>query len=170
MEHMRLLLEPGAIEWGDLDWLLIDTPPESTGTTRIVAESPGVVGALIVSHPSRVSLADVRRTADLFRKKSVPIMGLISNQGTQDSPAGPNRYDLTDSDLRAYAQSLGIPFICAIPHADQRTLQPYFDSIVRFVTANLPVTLPKKAIDEDAVAETIRAARKLADLLEVLRT
>ncbi|MEM8641355.1 MAG: Mrp/NBP35 family ATP-binding protein [Cyanobacteria bacterium P01_G01_bin.54] len=67
------------VDWGDLDYLLIDLPP-GTGDAQItiVQESP-ICGALIVTTPQQVAVSDVRRSIHMFRRVGVPVLGLIEN-------------------------------------------------------------------------------------------
>lgn len=67
------------VEWGDLDYLLIDLPP-GTGDAQItiVQESP-IVGAILVTTPQQVAVSDVRRSVHMFRNVGVPVIGLIEN-------------------------------------------------------------------------------------------
>jgi len=160
MEHMRLLLEEGAVDWGGLDYLVVDTPPESTGVVRVALEAEGVLGAIIVCHPSRVSLADTRRTVDLFRKRALPLLGILCNQGVQDGQA---RYDLREADIEAFARERGIPFIGAIPHS--RDLARHFDRVAEFVVGAQPVILPRPPKEEGwETLEDLRLLGKLAKL------
>lgn len=67
------------VEWGDLDYLLIDLPP-GTGDAQItiVQESP-ICGAILVTTPQQVAISDVRRSIHMFRNVGVPVIGLIEN-------------------------------------------------------------------------------------------
>jgi len=67
------------VEWGDLDYLLIDLPP-GTGDAQItiVQESP-ICGVIMVTTPQQVAVADVRRSVAMFRQVGVPVLGLIEN-------------------------------------------------------------------------------------------
>lgn len=67
------------VEWGDLDYLLIDLPP-GTGDAQItiVQESP-ICGAILVTTPQQVAISDVRRSIQMFRNVGVPVIGLIEN-------------------------------------------------------------------------------------------
>jgi ATP-binding protein involved in chromosome partitioning len=67
------------VEWGDLDYLLIDLPP-GTGDAQItiVQESP-ICGAILVTTPQQVAISDVRRSIHMFRGVGVPVIGLIEN-------------------------------------------------------------------------------------------
>lgn len=67
------------VEWGDLDYLLIDLPP-GTGDAQItiVQESP-ICGVLLVTTPQQVAISDVRRSIHMFRRVGIPVLGVIEN-------------------------------------------------------------------------------------------
>lgn len=67
------------VEWGELDYLLIDLPPGSgDAQITIVQESP-ICGVLLVTTPQQVAVSDVRRSIHMFRKVGVPVLGIIEN-------------------------------------------------------------------------------------------
>ncbi len=67
------------VQWGDLDYLLIDLPP-GTGDAQItiVQESP-ICGVILVTTPQQVAIADVRRSIQMFRRVGVPVLGIVEN-------------------------------------------------------------------------------------------
>lgn len=67
------------VEWGELDYLLIDLPP-GTGDAQItiIQESP-IAGVILVTTPQQVAIADVRRSIYMFRRCGIPILGVIEN-------------------------------------------------------------------------------------------
>jgi len=67
------------VEWGDLDYLLIDLPP-GTGDAQItiIQESP-ICGVILVATPQQVAISDVRRSVYMFRQVGVPVLGIIEN-------------------------------------------------------------------------------------------
>lgn len=67
------------VEWGDLDYLLIDLPP-GTGDAQItiVQESP-ICGVILVTTPQQVAVGDVRRSIHMFRRVGIPVLGIIEN-------------------------------------------------------------------------------------------
>jgi len=67
------------VEWGELDYLLIDLPP-GTGDAQItiVQESP-ICGVILVTTPQQVAIADVRRSVYMFRQVGVPVLGIVEN-------------------------------------------------------------------------------------------
>ena len=160
-EDVHQLLTPGIIAWPELDFLVVDTPPTSSGIVRIALESSDAAGAVIVSHPSRVSRADTVRTLDLFSEKQVPVFGMVSNQGTDEE--GRKRYDLDDQSLNDLAAQYQLPWCFCIPHT--RNLEPYFDSLALALLNTQPVLLPKpkepKGVAWDriiAVAQTLKGS------------
>lgn len=67
------------VDWGELDYLLIDLPPGSgDAQITIVQESP-ICGVIIVTTPQQVAVSDVRRSVHMFRKVGVPVLGLVEN-------------------------------------------------------------------------------------------
>lgn len=70
------------VDWGELDWLVFDTPPgtsdEHLSVVQYLKES-GIDGAVLVTTPQEVALQDVRREIDFCRKVGVPIIGLVEN-------------------------------------------------------------------------------------------
>lgn len=67
------------VEWGELDYLLIDLPP-GTGDAQItiIQESP-ICGVILVTTPQQVAIADVRRSIHMFRQVGVPVLGVVEN-------------------------------------------------------------------------------------------
>ena len=145
-DDVRQLMRPGVLAWPELDFLVVDTPPTSSGIVTTALETAQAAGALIISHPSRVSRADTVRTLDLFAEKQVPVYALISNQGVDEE--GRRRYDLEDVDIAQLATTYGVPFFLAIPHT--RNLDRYFDQLANTLVHMEPVTLPKPKVPEVA--------------------
>ncbi|MEM9232973.1 MAG: P-loop NTPase [Pseudomonadota bacterium] len=90
------------VRWGPLDWLIIDTPPGTGDAHLTLLQRTRIDGAVIVTTPSPLAVADMRRGATLFRQMEVPILGLVENMATlpdgTPSPFGPG---LSDADLSA---------------------------------------------------------------------
>ena len=107
------------VRWGELDFLLIDMPP-GTGDIHIslVHDIP-LSGAVIVSTPQAVALADVEKGVNMFRNSSVnkPILGLIENMAWFTPAELPeNRYYIFGKDGgKAMAEKYGIPLLGQIP-------------------------------------------------------
>ncbi len=67
------------VEWGDLDFLIIDLPPGTGDIQLSLCQTLMITGAVIVSTPQEVSVIDVRKAINMFKKVKVPILGLVQN-------------------------------------------------------------------------------------------
>jgi len=67
------------VEWGDLDFLIIDLPPGTGDIQLSLCQTLKISGAVIVSTPQEISLLDVRKAINMFKKLNVPILGTIQN-------------------------------------------------------------------------------------------
>lgn len=67
------------VEWGALDYLIVDLPPGTGDAQLSLSQLIPLTGALVVTTPQEISLADVRRAVEMFRKVRIPILGVIEN-------------------------------------------------------------------------------------------
>jgi ATP-binding protein involved in chromosome partitioning len=67
------------VDWGNLDYLLIDLPPGTGDIQLSLCQSMSLKGAIIVSTPQEISLIDVRKSINMFKRVNVPILGIIQN-------------------------------------------------------------------------------------------
>ena len=67
------------VEWGDIDFLFIDLPPGTGDIQLSLCQNINLNGSIIVSTPQEVSLIDVRKAINMFKKVNVPILGLVQN-------------------------------------------------------------------------------------------
>lgn len=114
---IRQLVTEGA--WGDLDYLLIDMPP---GTSDIHISLVGLVkltGAIVVSTPQKVALADARKGVDMFmnEKVNVPVLGIVENMAWFTPAELPNnKYYIFGKDgAKQLAEELNVPLLGQIP-------------------------------------------------------
>lgn len=83
----------GDVEWGELDYLIIDLPPGTGDAALSLAQAIPLSGAVIVTLPQLVSLEDAGRGLNMFKKLEVPILGIVENMSYLDLPDG-TRMDL----------------------------------------------------------------------------
>jgi ATP-binding protein involved in chromosome partitioning len=69
----------GDTEWGDLDYLVVDMPPGTGDIQLTLAQRVPVAGAIIVTTPQDIALADARKGVAMFEKVSIPVLGIIEN-------------------------------------------------------------------------------------------
>ncbi len=102
-------------EWGDLDLLFIDTPPGTGEVQLTLVQKLPLDGAVIVSTPQEVALADVRRGVGMFRKTAVPVLGVIENMAWFEQPDGSRAYIFGEGGAQRTAEEQGVPFLGAMP-------------------------------------------------------
>ncbi len=86
----------GDVEWGELDYLIVDLPPGTGDASLSLAQSLPLSGAVIVTLPQLVSLEDASRGLNMFRTLEVPILGIVENMSYLDLPDG-TRMDIFGS-------------------------------------------------------------------------
>ncbi len=104
------------VSWGELDYLIIDLPPGTGDIQLTLAQALPLSGAVIVTTPQDVALADVVRGIEMFRKLNVPILGVIENMSYFIAPDTGNRYDIFGHGGGARKSAeLDVPFLGEIP-------------------------------------------------------
>jgi ATP-binding protein involved in chromosome partitioning len=105
----------GDVEWGELDYLIVDLPPGTGDASLSLAQSLPLSGAVIVTLPQLVSLEDASRGLNMFRTLEVPILGIVENMSYLDLPDG-TRMDLFGSGGgEQLAQATGANFLGKVP-------------------------------------------------------
>src|SRR6202166_1948647 len=113
-KYLRLLI--GGVQWGDLDYLILDLPPGTGDTQLTLAQSLTLSGAVIVTTPQDVSLKIARRGLRMFEKVQVPILGIIENMSTFTCPhCGKGTDVFRSGGGERMSRELGVPFLGAIP-------------------------------------------------------
>ncbi len=82
------------VNWGELDYLIVDMPPGTGDVQLSLAQLVPVQGAILVTTPQAVSLADVRRAVKMFETVAVPVLGVIENMSYFVAPDTGNRYNI----------------------------------------------------------------------------
>jgi ATP-binding protein involved in chromosome partitioning len=104
------------VDWGDLDYLVIDLPPGTSDAQLTLAQAVPITGAVLVTTPQEVALADVAKALAMFKRMSVPILGLVENM---TAFACPHCGELTEIFGRGggerFAAEHGLDFLGAIP-------------------------------------------------------
>ena len=104
------------VEWGTLDYLILDLPPGTGDIQLTVVQGVTLAGAVLVTTPQEVALIDVRKAASMFGKVNVRILGLIENMSYFLCPSDGKRYDIFGSGGGAReAERLGVPLLGEIP-------------------------------------------------------
>ena len=104
------------VRWADLDYLVVDMPPGTGDVALSLTQTVPVAGAVVVTTPQTVSLADTRRAVRMYEKLNIPVLGLIENMshfvcrscGTRPTSSG-------RAAARRCAEQMGMPFLGRIP-------------------------------------------------------
>lgn len=111
---VRQLLTSAA--WGDRDYLVVDTPPGTGDVLITLAQLAPVAGAVLVTTPQDLALADVRRGAHLFREVDVPILGVVETlSGFVCTDCGSLHHLFGQGGGDRVADELGVPLLGRIP-------------------------------------------------------
>ena len=106
----------GDTEWGELDYLLIDMPPGTGDTQLTISQRIPVSGAIIVTTPQDVALADARKGLMMFRKVAVPVLGIIENMATHIcSNCGHEEHVFGAGGGLRMAEQYGVPLLGSVP-------------------------------------------------------
>lgn len=104
------------VEWGALDYLIIDLPPGTGDAQLTMAQKVPLTGAVIVSTPQDIALLDARKGLEMFRKVNVRVFGMIENMSTHVcSNCGHEEHIFGHGGAKKEAEKLGVPFLGEIP-------------------------------------------------------
>jgi ATP-binding protein involved in chromosome partitioning len=103
------------VEWGELDYLIIDLPPGTGDAQLSLMQSITLTGGVIVTMPQQVSLDDASRGLSMFNELKVPVLGVIENMSYLDMPDGTRMDIFGQGGGEAMAKSYKVPFLGAIP-------------------------------------------------------
>ena len=106
----------GDVDWGELDYLIIDLPPGTGDVALSLTQALPLTGALIVTTPQDVALADVRRGVAMFERLGVPILGIIENMSYFLCPHCNEKTEIFRADGgRNTSERFGVAFLGQIP-------------------------------------------------------
>lgn len=104
------------VNWGELDYLIVDMPPGTGDVQLSLAQLVPVQGAVLVTTPQEVSLSDVRRAVKMFETVNVPVLGVIENMSYFVAPDTGNRYDIFGSGGgEKICDEYGLNFLAQVP-------------------------------------------------------
>jgi len=140
-----------AVEWGSLDYLLVDLPPGTGDAQLTLCQTVPLDGGVIVTTPQEASLGVVRKGIAMFNRVNVPILGIIENMSYFTAPGGERVEIFGHGGGQQEAGRLGVPFLGEVP---------IFTEIRQGGDAGVPVTVsaPESAAAKGFVsaAESLR--------------
>jgi len=106
----------GDVEWGELDWLIIDSPPGTGDEPLSIAQLIPATAAIIVTTPQELSLLDSRKAINFAKKLNLRILGVIENMSGLICPHCGGRIDLfKQGGGEKMAKEMGVPFLGKVP-------------------------------------------------------
>jgi ATP-binding protein involved in chromosome partitioning len=103
------------VDWGELDYLVIDLPPGTGDAPLSLAQSIPLSGVVIVTMPQQVSTEDARRGVEMFRKLEVPVLGIVENMSYLEMPDGTRMDIFGAGGGQRLADDSCTPFLGSIP-------------------------------------------------------
>jgi ATP-binding protein involved in chromosome partitioning len=142
--------------WGELDYLIVDLPPGTGDVQLSLGQLADITGAVLVTTPQEMSLADVKRAHTMMRKTHVPVLGLVENMSWYALPDGERDYIFGEGAAEAWAEAERLPLLGQVPIS--RTLRESGD-------VGTPIVLSHPESDQ---AQALRsAARVLAGQVSI---
>jgi ATP-binding protein involved in chromosome partitioning len=115
MLHQIMKQFLGQVEWGHLDYMIIDLPPGTGDIALSLVQSVPLTGAVVVSTPSDVSLQDARKAIEMFRQMKVDLVGVVENMSFFTCPHCNHEIDIfSRGGAETMATRFGIPFLGSI--------------------------------------------------------
>jgi ATP-binding protein involved in chromosome partitioning len=140
------------VDWGRLDYFIVDLPPGTGDAQLSLVQATHVVGAVIVTTPQEVAVGDALRGAKMFERVGVPVLGVVENMSGFTDPETGKRYELFSSGGgQRLAEEIGVPLLGSVP------LQP---QLAVLADAGQPVLIAQPDSP---------AARSLRDIAESLQ-
>tara|TARA_Y100000588_G_C13665801_1_gene674045 strand:- start:99 stop:626 length:528 start_codon:yes stop_codon:yes gene_type:complete len=104
------------VEWGKLDYLIIDLPPGTGDAQLTLAQSSKLTGSVIISTPQDVALIDARKGINMFKKVNVPILGLVENMSYfVCDHCNQKHYIFDNGGAKKEAEKSNIPYLGDLP-------------------------------------------------------
>ena len=109
----------GDVEWGELDYLLIDLPPGTGDVPLTLAQAVPLTGVAVVCTPQKMAVDIAVKSVLMFRQLNVNVLGLIENMSYYDCECGRRHHPFSTGGAEAKSKELGIPFLGALPLDDE---------------------------------------------------
>ncbi len=152
-------------DWGELDFMLIDLPPGTGDIHLSIMQSMPITGAVIVSTPQAVALADTRKGVSMFMSESinVPVLGIIENMAYFTPEELPNNkyYIFGQEGAKHLAEDLKVPFLGEVPLVQSIREAGDYGRPAALQTAS-PLEKVFEEIAKNVVQETVNRNENLA--------
>jgi ATP-binding protein involved in chromosome partitioning len=145
------------VRWKEIDYLIIDMPPGTGDVALSLSQSVPVAGAVLVSTPQKVALADTKRAIAMYRKLNIPTIGMIENMSHFLCPGCGHESDLFGKGGgEAMALQMKVPFLGAVP---------LYEPVRRGGDAGTPIVMSEP--DSPAAQAFVAAAARVAQQVSI---
>lgn len=104
-----------SVDWGDLDYLIVDLPPGTGDVALSLIQTAPITGAIVVTTPSEVSLEDGRKAVEMFRQVKIELLGLVENMSYLVLAGGQKIDVFGEGGGKRTAEAMGVPFLGELP-------------------------------------------------------
>lgn len=167
MLHTAIRQFAADVNWGELDFMIVDLPPGTGDAPLSVAQSLPLSGGVIVTLPQDVSLHDARRGLEMFRQLQVPLFGVVENMSYLELPDGSRMDIFGTGGGERLAQESGVPYLGGIP-LDPAVREGGDRGIPVVVSRpDSPVAQALRRIGEDVAARVLAAASRQSPTISI---
>ncbi len=115
MLHSAIRQFVGDVNWGELDYMIVDLPPGTGDAPLSLAQTLPLSGGVVVTLPQKVSLDDATRGLQMFQQLQVPVLGVIENMSYLELPDGTRMEVFGRGGGQQLAESAGVPLLATLP-------------------------------------------------------
>jgi len=156
------------VEWGELDYLLIDLPPGTGDVVISLVQTVPLTGAVVVSTPSDVALQDARKALEMFHQVNVPVLGVVENMSHFSCPHCHEMIDIFSTGGAEHtAKQFGVPFLGSLELDAEIRAGGDTGMPVALAGPDSPRAKQFYVIAEQVAAHARQQASKSADVLEI---
>ena len=153
------------VDWGELDYLIVDLPPGTGDVPLTLAQQIPMTGSVVICTPQDVALMDARRAVRMYEQLNVPCLGMIENMSYYLCPQCGHRDELFDhGGAESAAGELGVPFLGEIPlnvkiriHGDSGSPEKLFTDTPDYVTQAIQRVVSNTA-EQISIRSSLREA------------
>ncbi len=140
------------VDWGPLDYLILDLPPGTGDVQLSLAQNTAIDGAVVVTTPQDVALVDVKKAVSMFREVNIPILGVVENMSYFVCPETGKEYHIFgESKVPQFLQTYNLKLLGAIP------IEP---EVTRYADEGIPIV---EALPESRTAKAFMGIAKIVD-------
>lgn len=103
------------VQWGELDYLVVDLPPGTGDVGLSLAQKVPVTGAIVVCTPQNIALIDAKKAIDMFARTNVPLLGVVENMSYLAGADGEKTQLFPKGDLNQFLEAKKIPKLAEVP-------------------------------------------------------